>query len=176
MTALFSPLSQSMSRSHCTVSSSLLESTPSHALVHPSLPDLFSLFIIPVYAVHQPPFFFTHFSLSYISPLSSPSPSFPPSSLQVYFRRINSTVSAQQSEEREYVGTVRDVQMNQSLAVVLTDSKATLHPIECTYSSTCCRQCAGWCGVLRYYCLDCSYTWPLRVCNAARTALSPYDC
>ena len=30
------------------------------------------------------------------------------------------------------MGTVRDVQMNQTLAVVLTDTKATLHPIECT--------------------------------------------
>lgn len=64
------------------------------------------------------------------------SPVLPCTSLpQVYFRRITASASAQQSEEREYVGTVRDVQLNQSLAVVLTDSKATLHPIECTQSS-----------------------------------------
>ena len=50
---------------------------------------------------------------------------------QVYYRRITSATASQTSEEREYVGTVRDVQLNQSLAVVLTDSKATLHPIEC---------------------------------------------
>ena len=53
--------------------------------------------------------------------------------MQVFFRRISTSASAQSSEEREYVGTVRDVQLNQSLAVILTDSKATLHPIECTY-------------------------------------------
>ena len=52
----------------------------------------------------------------------------------MYYRRITSATTSQSSEEREYVGTVRDVQLNQSLAVVLTDSKATLHPIECTFT------------------------------------------
>jgi hypothetical protein len=53
--------------------------------------------------------------------------------IQVYYRSYAPAPAAQHNEEREYTGTVRDVQLNQSMAVVLTDSKATLHPIECTY-------------------------------------------
>lgn len=53
----------------------------------------------------------------------------------MYYRSYAPAPAAQHSEEREYTGTVRDVQLNQSMAVVLTDSKATLHPIECTYGA-----------------------------------------
>ena len=52
---------------------------------------------------------------------------------QVYYRSYAASTTPQHAEEREYTGTVRDVQLNQNMAVVLTDSKATLHPIECTY-------------------------------------------
>jgi len=46
---------------------------------------------------------------------------------RVYFHRISSD---QQVSEQEYVGTVKEVQLNNHFAVVLTDNKATLHAIE----------------------------------------------
>ncbi len=56
---------------------------------------------------------------------------------RVYYHRINSSrgnnnnnVSSQPVHEQEYVGVVKEVQLNQDYAVVLTDSKAILHPIE----------------------------------------------
>lgn len=50
---------------------------------------------------------------------------------RVYFHRINSqSNSATTCNEQEYVGTVKGICLNQAYAVVLTDSKATLHPIE----------------------------------------------
>jgi WD repeat-containing protein 19 len=49
---------------------------------------------------------------------------------KVYYHRIATSANAQHVHEQEYVGTVREVQLNKSYAVVLTDSKATLHPIE----------------------------------------------
>ena len=49
---------------------------------------------------------------------------------KVYYHRIIVNPTAQHVHEQEYVGTVREVQLNKNYAVVLTDSKATLHPIE----------------------------------------------
>lgn len=49
---------------------------------------------------------------------------------RVYYHRLNSGNSATPVHEQEYVGIVKEVQINSDYAVVLTDSKAILHPIE----------------------------------------------
>lgn len=46
---------------------------------------------------------------------------------RVYYHKISPPTLV---NDQEYVGTVREVQLNQTFAVVFTDSKAMLHPIE----------------------------------------------
>jgi WD repeat-containing protein 19 len=50
---------------------------------------------------------------------------------RVYYHRLSDThQDAQPINEQEYVGVVKEVQMNGTFAAILTDSKAMLHPIE----------------------------------------------
>jgi len=52
-----------------------------------------------------------------------------------YHRLIDGPDSAQPVNEQEYVGIVKEVQLNGNFAVILTDSKAMIHPIEQTQNS-----------------------------------------
>jgi len=58
---------------------------------------------------------------------------------RVYYHRIaagrDKVDSSASVSEQEYLGTVRDVRLNATFAVVLADNKATLHPIETGPSS-----------------------------------------
>ena len=57
---------------------------------------------------------------------------------RVYYHRIAPRDKGGEGavvSEQEYVGTVREVRLNATFAVVLTDGKATLHPIEASPSS-----------------------------------------
>jgi WD repeat-containing protein 19 len=54
---------------------------------------------------------------------------------KVYYHKIIPTGSISDASEQEYVGTVREIQLNHTYSVVLTDSKATLHHIEQTPSN-----------------------------------------
>lgn len=50
---------------------------------------------------------------------------------RVYYHRITPNTSSQAPiNEQEYVGIVKEVQLNQVYSVILTDSKAIIHPIE----------------------------------------------
>jgi WD repeat-containing protein 19 len=50
---------------------------------------------------------------------------------RVYYHRITPNTSGQAPvNEQEYVGIVKEVQLNQVYSVILTDSKAIIHPIE----------------------------------------------
>ena len=50
---------------------------------------------------------------------------------RVYYHRIANTNGVSQTvKEEEYVGIVKEVQLNSNFAAILTDSKAILHPIE----------------------------------------------
>lgn len=55
---------------------------------------------------------------------------------RVYYHKINasgrdgSTTPSTQILEQEYVGSVRDIRLNQMFACVLTDGKSVLHPID----------------------------------------------
>lgn len=49
---------------------------------------------------------------------------------KVYYHKITASNGSNVVNEQEYVGTVREVQLNQKFAVVLTDNKAMLHQIE----------------------------------------------
>lgn len=49
---------------------------------------------------------------------------------RVYYHRITNSASSQPINEQEYIGVVKEVQLNSTYAVILTDSKAIIHPIE----------------------------------------------
>eukprot|EP01038_Epipyxis_sp_PR26KG_P006561 gene6561-9018_t len=50
---------------------------------------------------------------------------------RVYYHRISDNNNNQQTvNEQEYIGVVKEVQLNQNFAAILTDSKAMIHPIE----------------------------------------------
>jgi WD repeat-containing protein 19 len=49
---------------------------------------------------------------------------------RVYYHRIGSSENTPPVNEQEYIGIVKEVQLNSDFAVILTDSKAIIHPIE----------------------------------------------
>ncbi len=54
---------------------------------------------------------------------------------RVYYHRIGATESTPPVNEQEYIGMVKEVQLNNDFAVILTDSKAIIHPIEASNNS-----------------------------------------
>lgn len=54
---------------------------------------------------------------------------------RVYYHRISPNSGSPVVNEQEYIGVVKEIQLNHNFAAILTDSKCILHPIEATPDS-----------------------------------------